>query len=417
MTHRKRLRVAMTMVAAIAVLGLQPAEAFTSSAGHSVLYFATTTTGASQVLLGWGNNHQGELGNGRTTSSDKPVRVKLPRRTAISQATAGCFHSLAVTTTGQVLAWGLNSNGQLGDGSTKGSRTPVKVKLPKNTRVTAARAGCEFSLALTSAGRLLAWGFNGDGELGDGSTKGSRTPVKVKLPRNTRVKAFSAGCYHALALTTTGEVLAWGFNADGQLGNGTTTSSDRPVKVKLPSHVTVKAVSAGCYHSLALGTKGQIVAWGNNSDGQFGNGTTTGSSLPLVITFEISHPVGTITQLSAGYYDSLALTSSGAVLAWGDNGNGQLGNGNTTSYPSPQFVKLPSHTKVRAIKPGGFYNMVLTTRGSILAWGFDADGELGNGKTTDSDLPVTVHLPSGMSATSIYAGSSASQSFASVRRS
>ena len=180
--------------------------------------------------------------------------------------------------------------------------------------------------------------------------------------------------------------------------------------------MTVKAVSAGCYHSLALSTKGQILAWGDNGNGQLGNGTTTASDLPLLISFEISHPVGRITQLSAGWFDSLALTSSGAVLAWGDNDNGQLGNGNTTSYPSPQFVKLPPHTKVHAIKPGGLYNMVLTTSGRILAWGLGADGELGDGKTTDSDLPVTVHLPSGMSATNIYAGSSASQSFASVRR-
>lgn len=414
MTHRKRLGPAVAVVAAIATIGLLPAAPSAAAALHGALYPATAAR--SPLLLGWGNNGQGELGNGRTASSDTPVRVKLPRHTEVSQATAGCFHSLAVTTVGQVLAWGFNNDGQLGDGSTKGSRLPVKVKLPKNTTVTEARAGCEFSLALTSRGRLLAWGLNSDGQLGDGSTKGSRVPVKVKLPRKTRVKAFSAGCFHALALTTTGEVLAWGYNGDGQLGDGSTTSSDTPVKVKLPRHVTVKAVSAGCYHSLALDTKGQIVAWGNNSDGQLGNGTTTGSDRPLIIRFEIAHPVGTITQLSAGSFDSLALTSSGAVLAWGDNGDGQLGNGNTTSYPAPQFVKLPLHTKVRAIKPGGYYTMALTATGKILAWGLDADGELGNGRTTDSDLPVTVHLPSGMVATNIFAGSSASQSFASVRR-
>ncbi|MGO8959313.1 MAG: RCC1 domain-containing protein [Streptosporangiaceae bacterium] len=417
MTHRECLGVAMIVIAATAALGLPPAAAATASVGHGALRAATTTATAANELVGWGNNGEGELGNGHATSSDTPVMVKLPRHVAVTQATAGCFHSLAVTTTGKVLAWGFNRDGQLGDGSTKSSRIPVSVKLPRNTTVTSARAGCEFSLALTSAGRLLAWGFNGDGELGDGSTKGSHRPVMVKLPKNTRVKAFSAGCFHALALTTTGEVLAWGVNGDGQLGDGTTTSSDRPVKVKLPKHVKVKAVSAGCYHSLALSTKGQIIAWGNNTYGQLGNGTTTASDLPLAISFEISRPVGSITQLSAGWFDSLALTSSGAVLAWGDNGNGQLGTGNTTSYPAPQFVKLPAHTKVHAIKPGGFYNMVLTTTGKILAWGLDADGELGDGRTTDSDLPVRVHLQPGMSVTNLYAGSSASQSFASVRRS
>src|SRR6266568_3059709 len=141
---------------------------------------------------------------------------------------------------GSLRAWGLNTFGQLGDGTTTNSDTPVKVKLPQGTRVASMRAGCDHSLALTTTGHVLAWGYNSDGELGDGTTTNSDTPVKVKLPTGTKIKAIRAGCFHSLALTTTGHVLAWGYNGQGDLGDGTTTSSDSPVKVKLPRGTKVK---------------------------------------------------------------------------------------------------------------------------------------------------------------------------------
>ena len=140
----------------------------------------------------------------------------------------------------------------------------MKVKLPAGTKVTAVAAGGYYSLALTSTGAVLAWGYNTDGELGNGSTASSDVPVKVKLPAGTKVTAIAAGGYldrsrrdtagpgHSLALTSTGAVLAWGYNADGELGDGDTTNSDVPVKVKLPAGTKVTAIAAGELHSLAV---------------------------------------------------------------------------------------------------------------------------------------------------------------------
>jgi hypothetical protein len=167
---------------------------------------------------------------------------------------SGASRPQAAAVGGSLRAWGLNTFGQLGDGTTTSSDTPVKVQLPPGTRVTSMRAGCGHTLALTTTGHVLAWGYNNDGELGDGTTTSSLTPVKVKLPPGTEVKAIRAGCFHSLALTTAGHVLAWGFGLLGQLGNGGTTSSDLPVRVEIPAGLVAIAVAAGpeAGHSLAI---------------------------------------------------------------------------------------------------------------------------------------------------------------------
>jgi alpha-tubulin suppressor-like RCC1 family protein len=174
-----------------------------------------------------------QLGDGRTTQSNVPVEVKLPAGAKVTAIAAGCHHSQAVTSTGQVLAWGDNARGELGNGKTTSSDVPVRVKLPAGTKVTAIAAGCSQSLALTSTGRVLAWGDDAYGELGDGKTTQSDVPVEVKLPAATKVTAISGGAHHSLALISTGQVLAWGENG-GQLGDGNTTQRDVPVKVRLP---------------------------------------------------------------------------------------------------------------------------------------------------------------------------------------
>ncbi len=192
---------------------------------------ALTSTGA---VLAWGWNIVGQLGNGSTNGSDVPVEVRLPGGTKVTGIAAGFAHSVALTSTGAVLAWGKNYNGNLGNGSTTDSDVPVKVNLPVGTKVTAVAAGAEYNLALTSTGAVLAWGYNADGQLGDGSTGTSDVPVNVSLPTGTKVTAVAAGALHSLALTSTGAVLAWGYNADGELGDGNTTNCDVPVKVNLP---------------------------------------------------------------------------------------------------------------------------------------------------------------------------------------
>ena len=236
----------------------------------------TVASAAQQpgTALAWGYNGYGELGDGsRTQISYTPVAVDLPAGTQVAAVAAGDFHSLAVTSDGGVLAWGANNDGQLGDGSsTTFSTTPVAVDLPAATRVTAVAAGFNQSLALTSDGSVLAWGLNNDGQLGDGSTTDSSTPVAVDLPAGTRVTAIAAGGYDSLALTSNGSVLAWGDGQDGALGadDGGALESSTPVAVDLPAGTRVTAIAAGDGYSLALTSDGSVLAWGSTGTGTWG---------------------------------------------------------------------------------------------------------------------------------------------------
>jgi len=214
----------------------------------------------------------------------------------VTAVAGGLFHVLAVTSTGAVFAWGWNIVGQLGDGSTNGSDVPVKVRLPGGgAKVTAVAAGSEHNLAVTSTGAVLAWGYNADGELGDGTKTISDVPVKVKLPPGTKVTAIAAGGFlygvggitagpdHSLAVTSTGAVLAWGYNADGELGDGSRTNSDVPMKVKLHAGMKVTAVAAGDLHSLAVTSTRAVLAWGGNNFGQLGDGSYEESDVPVQV--------------------------------------------------------------------------------------------------------------------------------------
>ncbi|WP_018802477.1 Ig-like domain repeat protein [Salinispora arenicola] len=356
---------------------------------------------ASDTYFAWGDNSNGQLGNGTTTGSSTPVDVDLPAGMTITAVAAGGLHSLALTSTGAVLAWGRNVSGQLGNGDSTNRSTPVEVSLPAGVTITAVAAGAFHSLALTSAGAVLAWGENLHGQLGNGGTTDRSTPVEVSLPAGVTIAAVAAGAAYSLALTSTGAVLAWGDNSNGQLGNGTTTGSSTPVDVDLPAGMTITTVAAGAAHSLALTSTGAALAWGNNADGQLGNGDTISSSTPV----DVDLPAGvTITTVAAGGLHSLAPTAAGAVVAWGRNVSGQLGNGTTTGSSTPVDVDLPAGATITAIAAGFDYGLALTTAGAVVAWGRNFSGQLGNGDTTNRSTPVDVDLPAGVTITAIVAG-------------
>ena len=398
--------------AALAIPALAAGPATAASYGLSGGRGAATTS-PSGTLRAWGLGSNGQLGDGTTQTSTVPVKVKLPAGTKVTSVRAGCFHTLALTSSGQVLAWGSNQLGQLGDGTTQFRAAPVKVHLPTGTTVKAIRAGCFHSLALTSTGQVLAWGDNANGQLGNGTTNDSHTPVPVALPTGTTVKAISAGRAHSLALTSTGQVLAWGFNAVGQLGNGTTNDSDTPVAVTLPTGVKVAGIAAGDLHSLALTSTGQVLTWGFGLQGELGNGTFDNSDTPVMAML----PQGTkVQQLSAGCEHTLALTSTGQVLAWGFNADGELGNGSTEDSGTPVMTSLPQDTTVTAVSAGCNHSLALTSSGVVLAWGNNDDGELGNASTTSSDVPVQADLPASMTPVATGAGPDASVSFAIVQK-
>lgn len=276
--------------ASVTVVSADPDVIVTGAAYPGVL--------APLVPMAWGNNSSGQLGDGSTTHRLLPVQVS--GLTGVADIAAGNTqdlahpsHSLALKSDGTVWAWGSNSSGQLGNGTTTDSETPVQVVNASGagslTDVIAVAGQAQHSVALkrdsTGVSEVWAWGDNGVGQLGDGSSNSSSMPVQVVGPGGvgvlTDVIAVAAGVQHTLALTSNRTVWAWGANLFGQVGDSTTSPRRTPVQVS--GLFGVVAIAAGGYHNLALKQDGTLWAWGHNGFGQLGDGTTVNRAAPVEV--------------------------------------------------------------------------------------------------------------------------------------
>ncbi|MEU6218221.1 hypothetical protein ABZ845_11985, partial [Streptomyces sp. NPDC047022] len=317
-----------------------------------------------------------------------------------------------------------------GDGTTTSRVTPVRVCAPGQTApctrfltdVVGIAAGTGRSLALRKDGTVLAWGDNGFGELGDGTTTSRVTPVRVCAPGQTApctrfltdVVGVAAGTNHSLALRKDGTVLAWGNNGGGELGDGTFTNRVTPVRVCAPGQMApctrfltdVRTIAARGGHSLALRKDDTVLAWGTNGFGQLGDGTTTNRRTPVRVcapgqTAPCTRFLTSVHAIDAGRTHSLALVKDGAALAWGENTFGELGDGTTTNRRTPVRVCAPGQTApctrfltgVHAIAAGRTHSLALGKDGAALAWGNNGIGQLGDGTTTNRVTPVRVCAP------------------------
>lgn len=442
------------------------------------------------TVWAWGNNSEGQLGDGTTAARSLPQQIGgLAGASAVA---AGEYHSVAALQDGTVRTWGSNRYGQLGDGSSQSRQTPVAVSGLGG--VTAVAAGHNHTLALKSDGTVWAWGGNYWGQLGNGGDTDSRTPVQVLLYDGTPLKrivaiaaghsfsiaidrdgnallwgylyqdaatgqaqwssaalyhgaiagakSVAAGRDHVLVLGNAGQVWSWGGNYYGQLGDGTesTDSSvtsvdshtvyglsnvvaiaagqDHSLAVKgdgtvwrwgftryapeedpeypyfynaLPERVDTSgasAVAAGSTHSLVLKSAGTVAAWGDNADGQLGDGALMVRSIAATVS-----GLGGVTQVAAGHAHSLALKSNGSVVAWGAGRDGQLGNGRRIDASSP--VTVSTLTSISKIAAAGWHNLALRTDGTLWAWGSNYYGQLGDTTDRDRDTPVQVQAQTG----------------------
>jgi alpha-tubulin suppressor-like RCC1 family protein len=317
----------------------------------------------------------------------------LASKTVIAIA-AGSYHSLALTSDGRIYSWGRYNEGQLGNNSVTNQPTPVAVDMSgalAGKTVIAIAAGFYHSLALTSDGQVYSWGYDNSGQLGDDPTIANQpTPVPVDMSgalSGKIVTAVDACGYDSLALTSDGKVYSWGSDSYGQLGdNGANTNQPTPVAVDMSGVLYGKAVTtiaAGDQHSLALTSDGKVYSWGQDIYGQLGNdAVATNQPTPVAVDMSGALTDKTITAISAGAYHSLALADDNKVYSWGDDYYGGLGNDSaTTEQRTPVAVDMSgilAGKTVTAILAGADHSLALTSDGKVYGWGRDSSGQLGN---------------------------------------
>jgi alpha-tubulin suppressor-like RCC1 family protein len=324
---------------------------------------------ADGTLHAWGTNTNGQLGDGTTTQRTAPTVLAMTNATKLA---AGDRFTLARLADGSVAAWGRNNAGQLGTGSTSQSLVPVAVATL--TDVVDLAAGLEHSVAVRSDGSVWTWGRNTLGQLGSGNTVGPRsTPAPV--PGLSSIRAIAAGADHVLALDADGRVWAWGANGDGQLGDGSTTQRVSPVVV---AGLRASKIGASGSSSWAVGVDGTFWSWGRNAGWELGDGTTTSRSAPWLSA--LAAVAG-----GSGRYHGFAIGATGAAWGWGTNASGQVGDATTVARTRP--VLLDRLEDVLALTGGESHSLGIDLEGRVLAWGGNANGQVGNGTTTNRTVP------------------------------
>lgn len=374
----------------------------TAQSSLSLGTHACVVLGDSSVKC-WGNNSFGQLGDGTTTNSSTPVAVTgLDNVATISSSH---YHTCALITGGTVKCWGYNNNGQLGDGTTTNSSAPVSVA--GLTDVTAIGAGQYHSCALVNTGIVKCWGGNNNGGIGDGTTTNRLAPTTVT--GLTGAVAVSVGDLYSCALLGTGSVKCWGRNMDGQLGDGTTVFGVERAPVNVVTSASdltpltgVTAISAGGSHVCALLSTGTVKCWGFNRYGTLGNNTEYNkSSTPVDVRTSSSNssPLTNVTAITAGgwagdQYHTCALLNDGTIKCWGRNTYGQLGMTSNAIFGLRELtpVTVTGITTAKAVVAGPHYTCAVLADKTVKCWGRNDNGQLGDGSTTDRYAPVASTL-------------------------
>ncbi|MCP2502842.1 MAG: hypothetical protein NLN66_02155, partial [Candidatus Thalassarchaeaceae archaeon] len=368
----------------------------------------------------WGENGNGQLGDGTTTDRYTPTPTASlgEGRTAVAIG-AGSYHTCTILDDGSVSCWGNNGNGRLGDGTTGTRLTPTQTSsLGTDRTAVAIVSGHQHTCAILDDRSVSCWGMNNYGQLGDGTTGQRTTPTQTSsLGTDRTAVAITPGRFHTCAILDDGSVSCWGNNQNGAIGDGTTgTDRTTPTQTSsLGTDRTAVAITAGRLHTCAVivteGSSGEyygaeVKCWGWNSDGQLGDGTTTDQHTPTQTSSLATDR--TAVAISTGESHSCAILDDGSVSCWGRNQKGQLGDGTTTQRLTPtQTSSLGTGRTAVAITSGYYHTCAILDDGSVSCWGTNTKGQLGDGTTTEKHTPTqTSSLGSGRTAVAITAGHS-----------
>ena len=360
----------------------------------------------------WGQNELGQLGDNTTTPSLTPISASTSLVSLFASLAAGSKHTCGLSTSGEAFCWGYNSFGQVGDGTTRQRLTPVAVNksLVSQFANGSLAAGSQHTCGLATSGAAFCWGDNGSGQLGDGTRNNQRlTPVAVNasLVSQFANRSLVAGYSHTCGLTTSGLAFCWGYNSFGQLGDGTRNQRLTPVAVStsLVSQFASGTLVAGLYHTCGLAMSGAAYCWGDNSFGQLGDGTMIQKLAPVAVsTSSVSQFISG--SLVAGDYYTCGLAMSGAAYCWGDNRYGQLGDRTKTQRLTPVAVgtSLVSQFISGSLVAGSYHTCGLNASGVPVCWGNNFNGQLGNGFASFGLAPNPVATRTLFTSGSLVAG-------------
>ncbi len=385
---RRRTRPALLgALLALGIVALSGGPASAASGGATTIVSITAgdrhtcaLTSEAGVVC-WGANEFGQLGNGKSRDSARPVAVKGLGHGVVA-IDAAAYGTCALLDGGVVQCWGANGSGQLGDGTTRDRHKPVRVGgLPAD--IVAISAASLHTCALSGTGEVWCWGDNQFGELGTGAPIGTSVSRPVLAASDAGIAAISAGAWNTCAITAATAALCWGGN--GTLGS-TSQLSALPVGVDGLAGGAA-AISSGTGQTCALTDGGEVLCWGANEHGQLGIEGTVYAPTPVPVT----GLVGRVTAISAGTGHTCAVVEPGIPYCWGENADGELGDGTTAQRSEPALVRGLS-VGVRGIGAGDGHTCALLVNGRGVCWGHGAYGELGNGRRSDSSIPVPVKL-------------------------
>jgi len=333
--------------------------------------FAITADGG---LWAWGYNSYYQLGDGTSVHRTRPTRI-MDDVIAVSSSS---FHggTTAITSDGGLWTWGMIPIERLADGTVMDTlqRTDVPVRAMNDIIYVSAGAG--HIMAINTDGELWTWGANANGRLGDGTTTHQYIPIHIM----NDVVAVSAGGSHSMAIMANGELWGWGGNRYGQLGDGTTINQYLPIHIK----DNIVAVSTGQAHTIAITVDGELWAWGLNRAGQLGDGTTINHYRPIKILDDVI-------DISVGNLHSAAITSDGILWMWGIDSRGQLGRGDSDDVSELQLDPVGIMENIVSVSVGHSHTMAITANGELWAWGSNFEGTLGDGTISLlRDRPVRV---------------------------
>ena len=422
----------------------------------------------------WGSNVNGQLGDNTTTMRTAPeltLQGSIPAGTQIRQVSSGVSHACVVGSNNLPYCWGANDYSQLGDNTTTQRNTPVAVSqggLPSGRMVNQIVAGGVHSCAIASDNKSYCWGLNDSGQIGDGTSTTRATPVAVSqggLPSGvTANQIANRGGGHTCITGSDNQSYCWGYNAHGNLGNGTTANATSPVQVNpiiapilsqsvyrlyQPSTATtpgqplattdtpatldgiadpfrmrlgltnemrskpmVTSIDSGAYSSCATNSDDWAYCWGEGWAGQLGNGDTVDSSMPVAISQGAIPSGATIRQLSAGLRHVCVIASDNWVYCWGENNRGQLGDNSVDRRNTPVALNrgnIPTGATIREITTGAEHTCAIASNNRAYCWGNNDDGQVGDGTNTARTTPVVVSqgaMPSGALVNQISAAKS-----------